>query len=239
MTGTAWEVATELWRDYRLPVMKIPTHRPMIRVRPPDKVFSTEQSKFQAVADRVQELHERGQPVLVGTWSVTSSEQLGQVLQDRGVPCRILNAQREDEEADIIAEAGHVGAVTVATNMAGRGTDIILQDRVRELGGLVVIATERHEEARVDRQLFGRAGRQGDPGRSEVYVSLEDSLVSDHGLWGLVSICKGARGPMRRPLTDGLWWISQWTASRKAAVLRAEAAKHDAWLDMAMHHQTR
>src|SRR5205809_4817784 len=186
MTGTAGEVRGELWRDYRLPVVRIPTHRPVIRGREPDAVFATEAEKFRAVAARTEALHKQGRPVLVGTRSVASSERLGAMLAERGVPCRILNATREAEEAAIVAQAGKLGAVTVATNMAGRGTDIILEQATRKLGGLVVLATERHDEGRVDRQLFGRAGRQGDPGLARAYVSLDDPLVVHFALKPLV-----------------------------------------------------
>jgi preprotein translocase subunit SecA len=239
MTGTAWEVAPELWKFYRLPVVRIPTHKPMIRQRARDRVFTDRASKFAAVADRVAELHAAGRPVLVGTRSVEASEELGRLLADRGVPCRILNAVREDEEAQIVAEAGRVGAVTVATNMAGRGTDIILDGRARELGGLVVIATERHDEPRVDRQLFGRAGRQGDPGLAEVYVSMDDQLIKRHGLAPLAALCRAAPLGLRRAAAAPLWSIAQYSAGRRSAVLRGEVAKHDAWIDMAMHHHSR
>lgn len=237
MTGTAWEVRYELWRDYRLPVARVPTHRPVIRVHERDRVFLREQDKLEAAAARVASFHESGQPVLVGTWSVASSERLGQMLAERGIACRILNALREAEEARIVAEAGRKGAVTVATNMAGRGTDIVLDDETRQLGGLVVLATERHDEARVDRQLAGRAGRQGDPGLAVAYVSLDDSLIERQGLVPLVWLCRRTGG--NRIIARALWWLAQWSASRKAASSRAEVAKADAWLEMAMHHHTR
>lgn len=238
MTGTGWEVSDELWRYYRLPVVRIPTHKPVIRTRAADKVFLTEDDKFKRVADRVAELHAQCRPVLVGTRSVVSSEKLGNLLAELGVPCRILNATREKEEADIIAQAGHPGAVTVATNMAGRGTDILLTPATRAMGGLVVIATERHDESRVDRQLFGRAGRQGDPGQAEVYVSLQDQLIVQHGLKPLVAMVRAtaARGRLAASL---LWGTAQWAAGRRAAIQRSEVAKAEAWIDLAMHHHTR
>ncbi len=243
MTGTAWEVRHELWRDYRLPVVRIPTHRPVIRVHEPDAVFTTQEEKFSAVVARVAELHATGRPVLVGTRSVIASERLGEMLAGRGIACRILNATREAEEAEIVAQAGRAGAVTVATNMAGRGTDIILDARSRELGGLVVLATERHDESRVDRQLFGRAGRQGDPGLARAYVSLDDPLIVHYGLRPLVALYRSLppppSRPSRRPGAAALWWSSQHTAGRRAAMLRREVIRQDSWLELAMHHESR
>lgn len=239
MTGTCWEVADELWRYYRLPVMRIPTHKPVIRKQAPDRAFLDEQRKFEAVADRVAEHHEIGLPVLVGTRSVESSERLGELLAARGIECRILNATREAEEADIVAEAGRFGAVTVATNMAGRGTDIILDDRARELGGLVVIATERHDERRVDRQLYGRSGRQGDAGLAETFTSLEDALIVRHALGPLKWLFRRTHGPVRSLVGRALWPLAQWASGRRAAVIRGEVAKLDAWIDLSMHYETR
>lgn len=239
MTGTAWEVGAELWRDYRLPVVRIPTHKPIARRRRPDRMFADERSKFAAVAQRVADLHRAGRPVLVGTRSVEASEALGALLAERHIPCRILNATREKEEAEIVAQAGLHGAVTVATNMAGRGTDIQLDQQARELGGLVVLATERHDEARVDRQLYGRSGRQGDPGLAQAFVCLEDALIRRHGLAPLVWLCGRSRGPARRIVGAILWAQAQWAAGRKAAIIRAEVARYEAWLEMAMHHRTR
>jgi preprotein translocase subunit SecA len=239
MTGTAWEVRGELWRDYRLPVVRIPTHRPVVRSRETDSRFSTETDKFSAVAARAEVLHRQGRPVLVGTRSVASSERLGSMLAERGVTCSILNATREAEEAAIVARAGKQGAVTVATNMAGRGTDILLEPETRALGGLVVLATERHDEGRVDRQLFGRAGRQGDPGLARAYVSLDDPLIVHFALKPLVWMYRVSAGGPGRVLGRLVWWQAQWTAGRRAAVLRKEAMKGDAWMDLAMHHEMR
>jgi len=237
MTGTGWEVADELWEYYRLPLVRVPTHRPVIRRKARDRVFTTETAKFEAVADHVAALQEKGRSVLVGTRSVASSERFGALLAQRGVGCRLLNANREAEEAEIIAEAGRSGMVTVATNMAGRGTDIIIDDRTRELGGLVVIATERHDEARVDRQLYGRSGRQGDPGLAEVFVALEDQLIQRHGLLPLRALCRAA--VLRPGVAPLLWALAQWSAGRRAAAMRKESAKADAWIDLAMHHHAR
>ncbi|MFG0327534.1 MAG: hypothetical protein ACF8SC_09750 [Phycisphaerales bacterium JB037] len=239
MSGTVWEVADELWRDYALGVTRIPTHRPIQRRRRPDRVFGTEASKQRAVIARIAQLHEQGRPVLIGTRSVTSSESLGAALAERGIACRILNATREQEEADIVAGAGQRGAVTVSTNMAGRGTDIILDEFSRQSGGLVVISTERNDERRVDRQLYGRSGRQGDPGLAETFVSLEDRLIVTQGFRPLVALCRAAPGPMRTLVARVLWPTAQRSASRKAASLRAQAAQTDASMDVSMHHETR
>jgi len=239
MSGTVWEVADELWRDYDLPVVRVPTHRPVIREHRRDRVHATERRKLDAIARRIEALHEAGRPVLIGSRSVTSSEQLGRRLGERGIDCRILNATREREEAEIIAQAGRRGAVTVATNMAGRGTDIKLDEEARSLGGLVVLSTERNDERRVDRQFSGRAGRQGDPGLAEAHVLLEDRLIAQHGLGPLVWLTRASRGWARRALARVLWALAQRSASRRLAVMRAEAAKLDAQLDVAMHHESR
>lgn len=239
MSGTAAEVAAELWSSYRLPVVRVPTHRPVIRVRETDRFFRRESEKFEAVAERVVEVNARGVPVLIGTRSVAASERLGAVLAARGVRCSILNATREAEEAEIIAGAGELGAVTVATNMAGRGTDIRLGKGVRELGGLMVIATERHDEARVDRQLFGRAGRQGDPGRAEAFVSLEDLLIAVHAPKLLRLACERMPRALLGLTARVTWAVAQWSAGRKASVLRSQVLQSDAWTDMALHHRSR
>ncbi len=180
MTGTAWEERRELWQTYGTPTAPIPTHRPIQRTLAPDRELPSEQAKWEAVADAVEAGHATGRPVLVGTRTVGASETLSALLTERNVPHAVLNAVRHKEEAQVVAEAGMVGRVTIATNMAGRGTDIKLGPRVKELGGLMVIATERNETRRVDRQLFGRAGRQGDPGSAETYVSPEDELIRQH-----------------------------------------------------------
>ncbi len=176
MTGTAQGIAGELWGVYGLPVVRIPTHRPIRRRLAPDRVFAKSEQKWQAVAEAVLACRQRSQPVLVGTRSVEASEALSERLRGRGVECKVLNALHHAEEAAIVATAGQRGATTIATNMAGRGTDIALGEGVGELGGLHVIATERHEAIRVDWQLFGRCGRQGDPGSAAAYLSLDDSL---------------------------------------------------------------
>jgi preprotein translocase subunit SecA len=177
MTGTAETEATEFWEIYKLDVVTIPTNRPVSRKDYEDKVYKTTREKFNAVVEEIQQLTGQGRPVLVGTTSVEISEVLSRLLQMRKIPHQVLNAKQHAKEAEIVAEAGKPGTVTIATNMAGRGTDIKLTPESKAAGGLAIIGTERHESRRVDRQLRGRAGRQGDPGTSQFFVSLEDSLM--------------------------------------------------------------
>lgn len=177
MTGTASTEAGELWEIYKLDVVEIPTNRPIQRDDRQDLIYRTAREKYNAVAQEIQTLTEAGRPVLVGTTSVEISELLSRMLKLRGVKHNVLNAKLHQKEADIVAEAGRPGQVTIATNMAGRGTDIKLSSEVIQAGGLAIIGTERHESRRVDRQLRGRAGRQGDPGSSQFFVSLEDPLM--------------------------------------------------------------
>ncbi|MDX2195157.1 MAG: preprotein translocase subunit SecA [Cytophagales bacterium] len=187
MTGTASTEASEFWEIYKLDVTSIPTHLKAIRKDLNDKVYKTVREKFNAVADEITELNKLGRPVLVGTTSVEISEVLSRMLNMRKIKHNVLNAKQHAREAEIVAEAGLPGAVTIATNMAGRGTDIKLNTSSREAGGLAIIGTERHESRRVDRQLRGRSGRQGDPGSSQFYVSLEDNLMR---LFGSENIAK-------------------------------------------------
>ncbi|BCU83202.1 protein translocase subunit SecA [Polycladomyces abyssicola] len=181
MTGTAKTEEEEFRKIYGMNVVQIPTHRPMIRKDMTDLLYKTEEAKFKAVVEEIVRRHKKGQPVLVGTVSIEKSEQLSQMLKKRGIPHQVLNAKNHEREAEIIAQAGQKGAVTIATNMAGRGTDIVLGEGVAELGGLHVIGTERHESRRIDNQLRGRSGRQGDPGSSQFYLSLEDDLMRRFG----------------------------------------------------------
>jgi len=176
MTGTAAEARQPLWHMYGLPILRIPTHRPVQRKVSPLQIHPDRASKWEAVADEVAELHASGRPVLIGTRSVQYSEELAAELAIRGLDYNLLNAVRHEEEARIVAEAGLEGKITIATNMAGRGTDIKLGHEVADKGGLHVIATERHETGRIDRQLWGRCGRQGDPGSVQVHVSMDDEL---------------------------------------------------------------
>ncbi len=177
MTGTAETEAREFWEIYKLDVTVIPTHRPISRQDQNDVIYRTKREKYNGVIEEIAELNGRGQPVLVGTVSVEVSELLSRMLKRRGVQHSVLNAKYHQQEAGIVSMAGQKGAVTIATNMAGRGTDIKLGEGVRELGGLFILGTERHESRRIDRQLRGRSGRQGDPGMSRFYLSLEDDLM--------------------------------------------------------------
>ena len=177
MTGTASTEANEFNKIYETEVVSIPTHRPMVRNDENDFIFKTKDSKFRAVIEDIADAHDRGQPVLVGTISVAVSEMLSGMMERRGIPHSVLNAKQHDQEAEVIARAGERGAVTIATNMAGRGVDIKLGDGVEELGGLYVIGTERHESRRIDNQLRGRSGRQGDPGMTRFFLSAEDDLI--------------------------------------------------------------
>jgi preprotein translocase subunit SecA len=177
MTGTALTEANEFHEIYKLGVTPIPTNQPMVRLDQNDFIYKTRDEKFDAVVNDISERHEKGQPVLVGTISVEVSEYLSKLLERRGITHNVLNAKQHEREAEIITDAGQVGAVTIATNMAGRGVDIKLGDDVRELGGLYILGTERHESRRIDNQLRGRAGRQGDPGESRFFLSAEDDLV--------------------------------------------------------------
>ena len=177
MTGTALTEEKEFREIYEMDVVEVPTNKPIARIDYNDAVYKTKEDKFNAVVADIVEAHKKGQPVLVGTITIDTSEYLSAKLQKAGIPHKVLNAKFHELEAEIIADAGQKGAVTIATNMAGRGTDIKLGDGVTELGGLKIIGTERHESRRIDNQLRGRAGRQGDPGESRFYISLEDDLM--------------------------------------------------------------
>jgi preprotein translocase subunit SecA len=181
MTGTAVTEAEEFHKIYKLEVVTIPTNKPMVRTDHPDVIYKTEESKFEAVIDEVIEMNRQGRPVLVGTVSVEKSERLARMLEKRGLPHSVLNAKQHEREAAIVKDAGQQGAVMIATNMAGRGTDIVLGGGVRESGGLHIVGTERHESRRIDNQLRGRSGRQGDPGSSRFFISLEDDLMKIFG----------------------------------------------------------
>jgi len=181
MTGTAKTEEEEFRNIYNMYVICIPTNRPVVREDLPDLVYASEKGKYKAIINTIKEIHEKGQPILIGTISVESNEHLSGLLKKAGLKHEVLNAKNHEREAEIIAKAGEKGAITLATNMAGRGTDIKLGDGVRELGGLCVIGTERHEARRIDNQLRGRAGRQGDPGMSQFFVSFEDDLMRRFG----------------------------------------------------------
>ncbi|MCK9174452.1 MAG: preprotein translocase subunit SecA [Desulforhopalus sp.] len=177
MTGTAKEVAGEFWSVYHLPTIRILPNRPLIRKKLKTRVYGNQQQKWSAVVDRICELHQQERPVLVGTLTVSASEYLSALITERGLDHQVLNAKHDESEANVVRKAGNRGSITIATNMAGRGTDILLGKGVLDLGGLHVIATERHDAARIDRQLAGRCGRQGDPGSHETMLSLEDLLL--------------------------------------------------------------
>jgi len=181
MTGTAKTEEEEFKKIYGLEVLQVPTNRPNQRVDMPDVVYKSEEGKFRAVVDQIVERHKKNQPILVGTVSIENSELLSEMLKRKGVPHKVLNAKYHAEEAEIISRAGEPGSVTIATNMAGRGTDILLGEGVSDVGGLHIIGTERHESRRIDNQLRGRAGRQGDPGSTQFYLSLGDELMKRFG----------------------------------------------------------
>jgi len=213
MTGTAATSAEEFYKVYKLEVVVIPTNRPMIRKDLPDLIFRTERGKFRALVRDIKERHESGQPVLVGTVSIQKNELISQLLRREGIRHEILNAKNHEREGEIIAQAGRLGAVTIATNMAGRGVDIILggnppnpeeAEKVRELGGLYVIGTERHEARRIDNQLRGRSGRQGDPGSSRFYVSMEDDLMRIFGSDRIKNIMARLGIPEDEPIQNPL-----------------------------------
>ena len=188
MTGTALTVEKEFREIYGMDVVEVPTNLPVKRIDHNDSVYKTKREKLNAIVEDIVASHEKGQPVLVGTITIDASEELSQLLKKRGIPHKVLNAKFHELEAEIIADAGQIGAVTIATNMAGRGTDIKLGEGVTELGGLKIIGTERHESRRIDNQLRGRAGRQGDPGESKFYISLEDDLMRLFGSQNLMQM---------------------------------------------------
>ena len=226
MTGTAWEAAPELWQIYQRPVVRIPTNKPCIRVQLPTMMFDTANEKWDAVVKRVVELNEQGTPVLVGTRSVLASMEVSKRLADLGKMHRVLNAAQNAQEANIVAEAGQRGRITVATNMAGRGTDIKLGRDVAEIGGLAVISTEPHGSFRVDRQLYGRAARQGDPGTAQMFCSAEDDLFLRHAPL--------ARKMWRRVGVTRLIKMAQARAERLARFNRKQVLKSDDWMDQSL-----
>jgi preprotein translocase subunit SecA len=234
MTGTAAEATREFWQIYHRPVVVIPTHRPCIRTHAPDRVFATEQAKWDAIVEEIRRIHSLGRPVLVGTRSVRASEHLSTMLSAQGLVHQVLNAVRHAEEAQIVAGAGQPGRITVATNMAGRGTDIKLGRGVAENGGLHVLATERHEAGRIDRQLYGRAGRQGDPGSAATVVSLEDELVRRYcpHLTRMLSKRFGdTKNEISSATTRRLFDMAQKRAQRLALRQRKGVLRTDDWLD--------
>lgn len=237
MTGTASEVAGELWNVYRLATVRIPTNRPVRRRWDGESLFASTEAKWDAVVRRISALHREGRPVLVGTRSVAASEHLSGLLTAAQVPHQVLNARQNREEAEIVAGAGELGRVTVATNMAGRGTDIRLGPGVAELGGLHVMATERHEAGRIDRQLFGRCARQGDPGSCESFTALTDEVMAKAGraLWrGLTRLATTDTRPLRGRSAAFLMRRAQVSAERLHARIRRELLRSEDQLDTAL-----
>lgn len=234
MTGTGQEASGEFWQIYHLPVTTIPTNKPCIRKQLPDRVYVSEEAKWNAVVEEIRRVHETGQPILVGSRSVRASETLSAMLTKLGLEHQVLNAVRHKEEAQVVAGAGQPGRITVATNMAGRGTDIKLGRDVEESGGLYVLATERHESGRIDRQLYGRSGRQGDPGVTRAFVSLEDELPVRYATQ-MTAALRQRLGNTDRDVTSR-WtrWLfdyAQKRAERMALRQRKGVLKTDDWLD--------
>jgi len=234
MTATAKEISAELRSVYGLSVVHIDPHKPVQRQALPSTIQRTQDGKWEYIVARVQQLHDSGRPVLIGTRSVAGSEHLGQVLDDAGIPNRVLNARQDADEADIVLTAGKLGQVTVATNMAGRGTDIRLDQAVQKLGGLHVIATERHEAGRIDRQLFGRCGRQGDPGSFEAITSIEDELLtrfaSEFNLTLVDALWK--KSPwLVKPFAHWLTYFAQQTAEKRHARARSRVLRSEDYIE--------
>lgn len=230
MSGTATEVAGELWSVYGLRVIKVPSHKPLQRLAGPSRLFLGTEQKWQAVVERIGALHRQQRPVLVGTRSVAASEHLSALLTAANLEHRVLNARNDEEEADIVAGAGQAGRITVATNMAGRGTDISLGAGIRELGGLHVIATERNEARRVDRQLFGRCGRQGDPGSFEAFLSLEDEILDLYAPRVVKTLLRSllrSGAPFGQKFGDACMRLAQARLERRNARMRRELIKLD------------
>jgi len=235
MTGTAATSAREFWTIYGLPVVRIPTNRPLRRTLAPDVVFASAAAKFNAIETVILDMHRQGRPVLVGTRNVAVNEYISQRLATLGLPHAVLNAKQHEQEARIVAQAGQPGNITIATNMAGRGTDILLGKGVAALGGLHVIGTERHDARRIDLQLLGRAGRQGDPGSGQFFVSLEDEMIQLHGpRWAR----RAAKGKDMKPLEGRRWGAlfdrTQRRLERLHLTIRRDLMVHDDWLEKAL-----
>jgi preprotein translocase subunit SecA len=237
MTGTAREANAEFWHIYKLPVLAIPTHRPCIRKTFPDSYFSKETDKWEAVVKEIEKWRQTGRPVLVGTRSVKASERLATMLQVKGIEFNLLNAVRHKEEAQIVAAAGEENRITISTNMAGRGTDIKLGRGVAEMGGLHVIATERHESGRIDRQLFGRCARQGDPGSAQAFISVEDELIrrfAPAAMRNRVANSLRLGAPGANLFARLAILHAQRTAQRLAYRQRRNVLRTDTWLEEAL-----
>ncbi len=226
MTGTAQTEATEFAEIYNLDVVSIPTNIPIKRIDKNDLIYKSEREKFEAVCRRIQELHTKGQPVLVGTASIEKSEKLHKILAEKKIPHTVLNAKQHEKEGKIIADAGQKGAVTIATNMAGRGVDIKLTQEILELGGLAIIGTERHESRRIDNQLRGRAGRQGDVGESQFYLSLEDNLLRIFGSDKIKGIMERLGIEEGEHIESGMVTRAVENAQKKVESMHFESRKH-------------
>lgn len=237
MTGTASTSAEELAKVYKLDVLEIPTNRPMTRKDLPDIVYKTEEAKFRAIAEHIKELRATGQPALIGTVAIEKSEYLSALLQQEGITHEVLNAKNHEREAHIIMNAGQKGSITIATNMAGRGTDIKLGEGVREVGGLMIIGTERHEARRIDNQLRGRAGRQGDPGVSQFFVSLEDELMRRFGGEKMKSMMTTLGLPDNEPIQNGIISKTIESAQSKIEGFNFDIRKHVLDYDDVMNKQ--
>ena len=237
MTGTAKTEEDEFLKIYKLPVIVIPTNRPIARIDHPDVIYKTKRAKYKAVANDVEAIHQKGQPVLIGTTSITQSEELSRILSQRDIPHNVLNAKFHEQEAEIIADAGQKSAVTIATNMAGRGTDIKLGEGVPELGGLFIVGTERHESRRIDNQLRGRAGRQGDPGESRFYLSLEDDLLRLFGSDNIAHIMDRLGMGEDDPIEHKLITRSIENAQKKVEGRNFDMRKHVLEYDDVMNQQ--
>jgi preprotein translocase subunit SecA len=234
MTGTAAEASSEFWQIYHLPVVSIPTNRPCVRENLPNIILPTESSKWARIMQEIRSVHDTGRPILVGTHSIRASEHLSELLKAEKLPHQVLNAVYYAQEAGIVAQAGQHGNITVATNMAGRGTDIKLGRGVSDLGGLHVIAAEPNESARIDRQLYGRGARQGDPGSAQGIFSLEDEVVLRYAKKSTSYLKKryaNAKADISSPLVRGVFRLSQISAERLALRQRKSVLKTDHWLD--------
>ena len=237
MTGTAKTEEDEFLKIYKLPVVVVPTNRPVQRIDEPDAIYKTKRAKYRAVGQAVEEIHKTGQPILIGTTSITQSEELSAILKKHGVPHNVLNAKYHEKEAEIIKDAGQRGAVTIATNMAGRGTDIQLGEGVQELGGLYILGTERHESRRIDNQLRGRAGRQGDRGQSKFYLSLEDDLLRLFAADNIASIMDRLGMDENDPIEHKLITRSIERAQKKVEARNFDIRKHVLEYDDVMNQQ--
>ena len=226
MTGTADTEAAEFNDTYKLDVVVVPTNKKMIRIDYPDVIYKSEREKFKAVVEEIKELYDKGQPVLVGTISIEKSEMLSKMLKRAGIPHSVLNAKHHEKEAEIVAKAGQAKTVTISTNMAGRGTDIVLGDGVVELGGLHILGTERHESRRIDNQLRGRSGRQGDPGSSRFYLSLEDDLLRIFGSDRIASIMGRLGMEEGQPIEHNLISKAIENAQKKVEAHNFDIRKH-------------